>query len=96
MTSTCGYTEGQVLSSKPAYGGSNYVNEDCVQIFESMSGNNRGDGSVEIRSQMVGYQETSHLNGIVATDCALPDKIPAEAIYEAIDEKMQTEQEADA
>ena len=62
MTSTCGYTEGQVLSSKPAYGGSNYVNEDCVQIFESMSGNNRGDGSVEIRSQMVGYQETSHLN----------------------------------
>lgn len=87
MTSICGYTEGQVLSSKPAYGGSNYVNEDCVQIFESMSGNNRGDGSVEIRSQMVGYQETSHLNGIVATDCALPDKIPAEAIYEAIDEK---------
>ena len=63
------------------------MNEDCVQIFESLSGNNRGDGSVEIQSQMVGYQETSHLKGIVATDFALPDKIPTEAIYEAIDEK---------
>ena len=86
-TLACGYTEGQVLSSKPAYGGSNYVNENCAQIFESLSGDNRGNGSVEIRSKAVGYQEASYLNGIMATDCASPDKIPAEAVLEAMDEK---------
>ena len=87
MTLTCGYTEGQVLSSKPAYGGSNYVNEDCAQIYESLSGNNSGNGSMEIHSKAVGYQEASHLNNVVATDCAPPDKIPAEALREAVDEK---------
>ena len=84
---TCGYTDGQVLSSKPAYGGSNYINTEYAQMYESGSGINSGDGSVEIRSKAIGYQETSDMNGVVATDYAPPDKIQAQAVREALDDR---------
>ena len=75
---TCGYTEGQVLSSKPAYGGSNYVNTAYARMYESESGVHRGNGSIQIQSEAIGYQEECHMEGVVATDLAAPDRIPAE------------------
>lgn len=84
---TCGYTEGQVLSSKPAYGGSNYVNTAYARMYESESGVHRGNGSIQIQSEAIGYQEECHMEGVVATDLAAPDRIPAEMTMEALDHK---------
>ncbi len=84
---TCGYTEGQVLSSKPAYGGSNYVNTEYAQNYESESGVREGDGRVQIQSKAIGYQEEYHLDGVRAQDLAAPEQIPAEMTMEALDRK---------
>ena len=71
---TCGYTEGQVLSSKPAYGGSNYVNP-AATTYVMDSGVRSGDGLLSIQSQAIGYQDTLELQGVIAQDYAAPDKI---------------------
>ncbi len=76
---TCGYTEGQVLSSKPAYGGSNYVNP-AATTYVMDSGVRSGDGLLSIQSQAIGYQDTLELQGVIAQDYAAPDKISDYAI----------------
>lgn len=45
------------------------------------------DGSVQIQSEAIGYQEECHMEGVVATDLAGPDRIPAEMTMEALDHK---------
>ena len=71
----CGMTEGQVISSKPAYGGSNYINSSYALMYEMNSGERSGSGIGELHSKAIGYQESLDLAGVTATDFAAPDKI---------------------
>ena len=84
---TCGYGEGQVLSSRPAYGGSSYVNAEYAKMYELQSGVRSGDGSLLLQSDNIGYQESVKLDGVTATDHAAPDKIPEEVTREALDDR---------
>lgn len=79
----CGYLDGQVLSSKPAYGGSNYVNTDYAYQFSSRAGQQRGDGTVSIRSESVGFVDALQLAGVTATDYSPP--CPIDAVSVAIE-----------
>lgn len=71
----CGYTEGQVVGSKPAYGGSSYVNTDYAYSYEKQAGVRSGNGSGSIRSIQVGFVEELWLEGVTATDLAAPDTV---------------------
>lgn len=82
----CGMTEGQVLSSKPAYGGSNYVSDDAL-MYEMYSGVRSGSGYASLDAEAVGYQESLDLTGVVATDFAAPDKISDQVTKEPLDGK---------
>ena len=82
----CGMTEGQVLSSKPAYGGSNYVSDDAL-MYEMYSGVRSGSGYATLDAEAVGYQESLDLTGVVATDFAAPDKISDQITKEPLDGK---------
>lgn len=83
---TCGYEEGQILSSKPAYGGSSYVSPTAL-LSEARDGVRSGDGMLFIQSKAVGYQDTLELTGVTATDDAAPDKIADHVTEEALDDK---------
>lgn len=82
----CGMTEGQVLSSKPAYGGSNYVSSDAL-MYEMYSGVRSGSGYASLDAEAVGYQESLDLAGVTATDFAAPDKISDQVTKEPLDGK---------
>lgn len=74
----CGYTEGEIISSKPAYGGSNYVNTAYAYSVGDKAGVKRGDGEVLISSESIGYMEELSLKGVSATDMAPPEAVSAE------------------
>lgn len=76
----CGYYEGQVISSNPAYGGSSYVNGAYARTYVVQAGVKSGSGSIEIRSQAVGYQEGLTLSGVTASDCAVPGAVAADSV----------------
>ncbi|MCM1045765.1 MAG: InlB B-repeat-containing protein [Candidatus Gastranaerophilales bacterium] len=71
----CGYSNGQIESANPSYGGSNYVNPSYAHTYQSMSEQKSGNGSFRVQSQSIGYQEILSLQGVVATDCAAPDPV---------------------
>lgn len=71
----CGYTEGQVLSAKPAYGGSNYINTAECLYYDSRAGEQSGNGEVSIQSVSIGFQETLQMDGVAAPDREAPEKI---------------------
>lgn len=73
-TLICGMTEGQVIDSKPAYGGSNYA-ADNVASFTSEQGKQIGNGNLTIKSVQVGFSEALEMDGVAATDYAAPDKV---------------------
>lgn len=83
----CGMTEGQVISSKPAYGGSNYINSSYALMYEMNSGERSGSGIGELHSKAIGYQESLDLAGVTATDFAAPDKISDQVTKEPLDGK---------
>lgn len=81
---TCPYEEGDIESSKPAYGGSSYVSP-YARASSQTPGARTGDGLVQLRSVSVGFSEEMHLNDVRATDLAAPDmvdrsKVSAEAL----------------
>lgn len=80
-------TEGQVISSKPAYGGSNYINSSYALMYEMNSGERSGSGIGELHSKAIGYQESLDLAGVTATDFAAPDKISDQVTKEPLDGK---------
>lgn len=80
----CGMTEGQVISSKPAYGGSNYVNSSYALMYEMNSGERSGSGIGELHSKAIGYQESLDLAGVTATDFAAPGKISDQVTKEPL------------
>ncbi len=79
-TPICGYEEGQVISSKGAYGGSNYINTAWCQSHNSESGVKTGDGAFSIVSTSLGFNDSTTLNDVVATDYAAPDAISPKSI----------------
>lgn len=68
----CGYREGEVVSAKPAYGGSSYVNEGCAVMWSSTAGSVSGDGSACIKAVSTGLTEAQELKGVSAPDRAAP------------------------
>ena len=83
----CGMYNGQILSSKTAYGGSNYVNSAYAMMYETYSGVRSGSGAAELHSKAIGYQESLDLAGVTATDFAAPDKISDQVTKEPLDGK---------
>ncbi len=71
----CGMTEGQVLSAKPAFGGSNYVNTTYFKSNTSEKGKNKENGSFIIMSEQIGFEEALYLNEVKAMDLASPNKV---------------------
>lgn len=76
----CGMTEGQVIASKPSYGGSSYVNEEYAFSYVKESGIQEGDGSFSLQSLSVGYTDGHNLEDVLAPDLASPDKVDAKGI----------------
>lgn len=72
---SCGMTDGQVLSAVPAYGGSNYVNEqECIDYVQS-AGVRNGNGELTIVSKRIGVFEHNVLPAVPAVDLAAPEVI---------------------
>ncbi len=80
----CGYEEGQVISSRPAYGGSNYISPFALW-HERKNGVRSGSGLGRLRSEAIGYQESLSLAGVTATDFAAPEKIADQVTREPLD-----------
>lgn len=77
---TCGRSEGEVISSKPAYGGSSYVNQTAVLSSVMTPGDRAGDGMVTLRSEAIGYTEEHEMKNVKATDLAAPYAIDAGSV----------------
>lgn len=72
----CGYPyDGCVISSKSAYGGSNYVREAAASSYLLRSGIRQGNGCFTMVSADIGYQETLRLDGVDAPDREPPEEI---------------------
>lgn len=71
----CGYQEGQVVSAKPAYGGSSYINEDYAVTKSSAAGVKEGDGSASVKGLSAGLTEAQELKGVKSPDRAAPDAV---------------------
>ena len=83
-----GYSQGQVLGSSIAYGGSSYVNPAAISCVKE-AGVCEGDGSVRITSVMIGMEEENELKGVAANDLAAPEKVnPAHAVIDAITDSI--------
>lgn len=76
----CGLSEGEVTESRPAYGGSSYVNEELCVDYSIKTGERTGDGALEICALQIGLLEEQTLNGVPATDLAAPERISESGI----------------
>ncbi len=79
-TYICGYSQGQMISSTIAYGGSNYVNATYAISSQKTAGVRNGNGAVSIKAEAVGFMEDMRLNGVAAPDRAAPDKINEDTV----------------
>lgn len=79
----CGYTEEQVISSYPAYGGSSYVNTEYAYSYEKQAGVRAGNGFGSIQSVQVGFVEGQFLEGVTATDLASPNAVSGKVVMES-------------
>lgn len=77
---TCGKKEGQVISSKPAYGGSNFISDAAVNVVANTVGTQKDNGVASLKSLQLGFSEEQNLNGVAAPDEAGPMKIPADKL----------------
>ncbi len=72
----CGYPyDGYIISSKPAYGGSSYVNAGLAQSYNKEAGVREGDGYIFITAEDVGYRSDTSIDGVNARDMASPKAI---------------------
>lgn len=76
----CGRKEGEILHSRPAYGGSNYVNSEFCFQYTQEAGVNSGNGSLHIISERIGVLDDQQLYGVEATDLNMPDPIAASSV----------------
>ncbi len=77
----CIYDEdGQLVSAKPSYGGSSYVNTQYIADYTQYAGKQSGNGSFTIESLKIGYQEELFLKGVKAQDKAAPEAVDKESV----------------
>lgn len=76
----CVYEEGQLVTAKQSYGGSNYVNTQYVTDYTQEAGKQAGNGSFSIESLKIGYQDELFLKGVKAPDKAAPDMVEVSKI----------------
>lgn len=76
----CGRQQGEVISSKAAYGGTGYVNTDYCYNAVLQAGVRRGNGGLHIVSKIIGAVNDNRLNGVEATDLACPDSIDIKTV----------------
>ncbi len=77
----CGYPyDGYVISAKPSYGGSSYVNVDAAYSYEKKAGVRSGNGRIEFEAEDVGYFGDTVLDGVSARDLAAPDQISPDRV----------------
>lgn len=71
----CQYKEGEIVSSKRAYGGNNYVNEKYAYLQTSQAGIRAGNGTIKIQSDIMEFVDDLSISGVKATDFASPGKV---------------------
>ncbi len=72
----CGMTQGQVVSVKASFGGTNYISDQYgCKNQNAQSGVQNGNGIITIKSEDVGYLEVTKLDNVPARDNAAPGKI---------------------
>lgn len=76
----CGYTEGQIESVQPAYGGSSYVNPEVVLDHTLISGTRKGDGCASLEAVYLGFWEESELEDVKAADLAAPCVVALDSV----------------
>lgn len=80
----CGMEEGQCISSKPAYGGSSFINMDHAITYASTAGCVSGNGSAAIKAEETGMTENQELKGVKAPDTAAPYAIAESSILKEV------------
>lgn len=75
----CGYTEGQIVSAYPSYGGSNglRINTDDGKIYfgkTDYASTQTGNGYITISEAELGAYKDNFLKGIIASDEEVPNK----------------------
>lgn len=83
----CGYAEGQIISSKPAYGGSNYANPEVCTDYQSTAGTQEGNGSFLLEAKDIGFFEDMSLSGVAANDLAAPKVVQTSGIHPGTGER---------
>ena len=76
----CGMSEGQIIDSRPSYGGSSYVNEEYAYSCTKQAGVQKGDGSFCLKSVTVGFLDELSLEGVRAPDLAAPDAVDGKTV----------------
>lgn len=76
----CEMEEGQCISSKPAYGGSSYINAEYAITQTAAAGCVSGNGSAAIKAEEMGLTEKQELKGVKAFDIAAPFAIAESSI----------------
>lgn len=76
----CDYDEGQIVSSRPGYGGSNYVNPAHAIIQSNLAGVQSGNGSARIKAEVMGLSDDQEMRGVAAADSAAPYAISGDGI----------------
>ncbi len=88
MTYICGMEEGEIISSKAAYGGSSYRNAEYCYQYSEEAGVRSGDGELQIASEIMGVINGCEWNGVPAPDLEPPEAIEESTIRKtAINEK---------
>ncbi len=77
----CIYEDGQLVSAKPSYGGSSYVNTQYVTDYTQDAGRQSGNGSFAIESLKIGYQDELFLQGVKAPDKAAPEAVDKDSVF---------------
>ena len=83
----CGYTEGEVINTTAAYGGSNYASAAQCLTYEEKADVKKENGSLRIEAVHVGFLDVNYLKGVKAEDKAAPDPISPDTVeIKAVDE----------
>lgn len=75
-----GLSSHQVVSAKPSYGGSSYVNTAYALSYSMTAGSRTGNGSASVRAELIGFQDAQRLSGVSAPDLAAPDAVAEETV----------------
>lgn len=75
-----GLSDGQILSARPSYGGSSYVNPSYALSFEMTPGTRQGNGCASLKAEVIGFLDVPELKGVNAPDLAAPWPVEEETV----------------